>query len=121
MKIQKSVTFNQEGATETLYRRLEQDMNKLFLALQSRLRFGDANDGAKGENISGEFQVLTTSATPNAENTIAHTVGSVPVGYLVMKRDKAAHVYLGTTAWTDTNVYLKSDVASVAVTIFLIK
>ena len=108
------------GRIEPLVRDFNNDLLTLFTALQRRISFGDGTDGYS-ENIDGEFQVITTNATPDTEDAIAHTLGSVPVGYLIVKQDKAGSIYTGTTSWTSTNIYLRSDVASVTATIFLLK
>lgn len=116
--------FSDEQAKDKLakyVRDMDFDIKQVFNALRSRLRFGGATDNAKGENISGEFQVFTSSATPDAENTIAHNLGSVPTGYLIFSQDKAASLYTSGTTWTSSNAYLKCNVASVTYTIFLLK
>lgn len=103
---------------------VDADLTSLFTAMQGRLRFGDGGDGDRGENIHGEFQNFTTSATPDAENTIAHTLGSVPIGYLILGQDKSGSLYQLSatgTAWTSSNIYLKCDVASVNFLVFLLK
>jgi len=97
------------------------DLTNLFLMANGNVRFGTGTDGDRGENIAGEFQVFTTSATPDAENTIAHTMKTAPIGYIVLNQDKAGSLYDSGTAWTSSSIYLKSDVASVAFTVFLIK
>jgi hypothetical protein len=105
-------------------RDLDDDIKNLSLLTQGRVSFGIGTDGFRGENISGEFQEFTTSATPDAENTIGHTVGSIPIGYIIMHQDKAGSLYQSPTTgtnWTATNVYLKSDVASVTFNVFLVK
>jgi len=60
------------------------------------------------------YLTLTTDATPDTEFSIAHGLGYAPNGYLAVKSDKAANVYDGTTANTDELLYLRCDVASVA-------
>lgn len=85
------------------------------------MRFGDGATGTQGENISGEFATFTTSATPNAESIIAHGIGAVPVGYIVLNKNKAGDLYSGSTAWTTTAVSFKCSVASVTFKVFLIK
>lgn len=100
---------------------VDTDLNSLFLAMQGRIRFGDGGDGDRGENIHGQFQVYTSNGSANTEDTIAHTLGSVPIGYIVLKQDKASNVYLGSTAWTSSNIYLKQTGTSVSTTIFLLK
>lgn len=99
---------------------LDADVINLFILSQGRVRFGTPTDGYRGENISGEFQVVTTGLA-DAEKTVSHTLGSIPIGYLVLKQDKAGSLYAGSTAWTSSNIYLKCSVATVTFTLFLLK
>jgi hypothetical protein len=125
MRVAKTSQFikgNQER--ETYLVELDKDIESLHTALQGRIRFGGGIDGERGENLSGEWQVFTTSATPDAENTIAHTLGSVPVGYIICGQDKAGSLYQLSdtgTAWTGSNIYLKCSVASITFKVFLLK
>ena len=52
--------------------------------------------------------------TANTEMTIAHGLDAQPRGYFITRRNAAASVYLGTTAWDSTTAYLKSDTANAA-------
>lgn len=100
------------------------DLKTIFLALNGRIRLGAATDGTNGENVAGQFQQFTSHATPDTEFAVAHTLGSVPVGYLLLWQSKAGQFYQGPstgTAWTATNIYLKNTVASVTASIFLVK
>jgi hypothetical protein len=116
----KTAKISNKMDTDGYKKDLDADITNLFLALQGRVRFGDGVNGARGENISGEFITFTTS-TANTEVTVPHTIGAVPVGRIVLAQDKAGALYSGTTAWTDTAVYVKCDVASVTFKIFLLK
>lgn len=71
------------------------------------------------ENFDSRSLSFSSSGTPNAENTVAHTLGRIPTGFIVTSIDKSANVYLGGTAWTSTNVYLKVDIATVAVKVIV--
>lgn len=71
------------------------------------------------ENMDCRLTTFTSSATPDAENTVAHVLGKIPVGYIVYGLDKAAIVYTGVTAWSKSSIYLKVNVASVAVKIIV--
>lgn len=71
------------------------------------------------DNVDCRRLTFTSSATPDAENTVAHTLGKIPTGYIVYSQNKAASIYLGSTTWTLTNIYLKVNVASVAVKIIV--
>ena len=100
---------------------IDSDLKNLFLAVQGRIRFGTGTDGERGENIHGRFQTLTTSATPDAENTLAHGLGSVPIGYIIINQDKAGSLYDSGTSWTSTSIFLKCNIASVTFNIFILK
>ena len=99
---------------------LDADIANLFLFTQSRVAFGSGNTGAKGENIAGEFRTITTAGA-NTEVVVPHTLGVIPVGRIVLRQDKAGSLYDSTTAWTTTNIYIKSDVATVTFKLFLVK
>lgn len=101
-------------------RRLEQDLSQLFLFAQGRVRFGSASDADRGENISGEFKVVTT-ASADTEFSVNHNLGAVPIGYLIAKINKGGVVYDSGTAWTDSKIYLKCSAASATITLFLLK
>lgn len=68
------------------------------------------------DNFNAQILSHTSNAVADTEDTIAHTLQRVPVGYLVFYQDKAGQLYQGPstgTAWTSSNFYLKCTVASV--------
>ncbi len=97
------------------------DLTNLFLWSHGRVRFGTGVDGDRGENIDGEFQVFTSNASPDTTDTITHTLGAVPIGFIVINLDKGAVVYDAGVAWTSTDISLKTTIASTLVTVFLLK
>lgn len=118
------LVMNEKRPLQEQIRILQVQVNKLYTMLQGRVSFGTGVDGINGQNVSGQFQQFTTSGTPDAENTIAHTVGSIPLGCLVLWQDKAGSLYQGPstgTAWTSTEIYLKCSVATVTFLVFLVK
>lgn len=72
------------------------------------------------DNLDCDVIEFTSNAVAGTEDTIAHSLGKVPHHYIVTSVDKAAVIYRGTTAFTSTNVYLKSSVATTAVKIILL-
>lgn len=78
----------------------------------------------RGLNVADNFDAsevsFTSNITPDTEDTVAHTLGRVPTYFIVGSLDKAAIVYKGTTAFTKTNIYLKTNVASTAVKLILL-
>ncbi len=95
------------------------DITNLRLAINGNLRFGDVNSGQNGENIDGQWLTFT-SGTANVFNSLTHTVGVAPIGYIVTKLDKAAVIYASGTSWTGTTVYLASNVQNTTATVFLL-
>lgn len=94
-----------------LERSLDKQFEKIGEILNKGLRFAD--------NFDAYIGALTTNATPGVETAIAHGLKRVPSGFLVIQKDKAAHIYNGSTAWTADNIYVRSDVASVTATLII--
>lgn len=103
---------------------LKVNLDKIFTATQGRIRFGDGVDGNRGENLAGVFQTFTSDATPDTEFSVAHGLGSVPIGRIIIWQDKAGNLYQSPTtgtAWDSTDAYFKCDVASVTFNVFFLK
>jgi len=78
------------------------------------------NGGAKfSDNFNCQLVTVTTDAIPDTEGAVSHTLKRVPTGYLVYGRDKSGVIYDGSTAWTTTAIYLRSNVASVTANIII--
>lgn len=124
MRVANTLVLNEKRPLQLQIRDLQTQIDKLFTVLQGRVNFGTGVDGVDGQNIAGQFQQFTSSATPDAENTISHTVGSIPTGYIILWQDKAGSLYQSPTVgsdWTSTDIYLKCSVASVTFLIFIVK
>lgn len=106
---------------------IDKDLITLFQALQGRIRFGSGTSGTSGENIGGTWIKFLTSNTSGNEVQVAHKLGTVPLGYLVVTQDKAGSVYaepggLGiNTAWTSGTSYFKSNVTNANFLVFLLE
>lgn len=122
-KISNTVGFRPDDP-ERHIKTVDGDLVNLFLLSQGRVRFGDGGDNTNGENIAGQFQQFTSDASANTEFNVAHTVGSIPVGAIVLWQDKAGDLYQGPTTgtnWTVTQVSFKSSGSSVEYKVFLVK
>ena len=94
---------------------VDKTLDRLFQIIYEFL-----NNGLKIEdNSSVSIVTLTTSGTPDTETAIAHTLKRTPIGYFVVSKDKAGIIYDGSTSWTSTNIYLRSDVASVTTKVII--
>lgn len=65
------------------------------------------------------FAEVTSHATPDTEYSIEHSLRTIPLGFIVIKQDKAAVTYQGATAWDTEKIYLKTNVASVAIRVLI--
>ena len=67
------------------------------------------------DNVDTAFISFTSSATPDAENTVPHNLKKIPTGFIVYDINKGAVVYKGSTTWTITNIFLKVNTATTIV------
>lgn len=121
MIIAKQTSMSSRENVRELDKFINKDLRNLFLLAQGRIRFGTGTDGDRGENISGEWQVVSDTGVADTEFAVSHNLGAVPIGYLVMKISNGGVIYDSGTAWTSSVIYLKSSAANSAVTLFLIK
>lgn len=100
------------------------DFNTVITCLQGRVRFGPGTSGNRGENIQGQFLQITTNGTKDTESTFTHTLGSIPIGYIVLWQNIAGSIYQGPTtgtAWTNTTLSLKGSANSITALLFLLQ
>lgn len=93
--------------------KVEQDilrsLTDVFASIESIL-----NSGIKfQDNVDCKLKSVASHGTPGTEFSLAHTLGKVPVGYIVYGQSAAGSIFDGTTANTATTIYFKSDVATV--------
>lgn len=101
--------------TNDFEKRLEQEL------LTYTLKLADVvNNGLKfSDNFDANILDVSDSGTANTEFTVAHTLKRVPTGYIVININKAGTVYAGSTSWTDTDIYLKCNVANCTIKILV--
>ena len=90
---------------------LDRIFDEILTILNKGLLFSD--------NFDAYIGTLTTDATPGTETAIAHGLKRTPSGYLVISRDKNGVIYNGATAWDATNIYVRSNVASVTIKVII--
>ena len=96
-------------------RRLQEALQSFFRQLIDLL-----NQGLRfSANHDAQLQSYTTNATPDTEDSIAHTLKRVPDGVILVKSNKTVSLYDGPTAWTATTVYLRANVASATVKVLI--
>ncbi len=122
MKLVNAISLTSKEDPKKLISILSTQITKLYDAMHGRIRFGTGVDGARGENIAGEFQVIADTGAANTQFVVAHTLNVAPVGFLVVKINKGGVVYYDDGAtWDEDNIDLKCTVANATVTIFILK
>ena len=95
---------------------LERSLDILVSALREILNKGISID----DNLDAFRTTITTSATPGVETAIAHGLKRRPIGCLVLEKDKAGQIFLGTSGKDAERYYVQSDVASVTATLLIL-
>lgn len=124
MRVTNTLVLNEAKSLREQVRDLQVALRTIYTLAHGRISFGTGVDGDKGQNIEGEWQEFTVSAGADTEFNLAHTLGSIPLGYIVVAQDKAGQLYQMDdtgTAWTASQISLKSTVDAVTYLIFLIK
>lgn len=100
-----------EQHEEDLYNSLREFIDDVTKILNRGILFSD--------NMDVDIVSYTSNATPDTSDTVSHSLGKVPTGFIVVNIDKSAIVYDAGTSWTSSNIYLKCDTASTAVKIIV--
>ena len=87
------------------------DLTNLVLAINGNITFQD--------NMAGVFITFTTT-TANVGNVINHTLGSIPIGWIVTKINVGGVIYLTGTGPTSTTITLSCSASNATATVFLI-
>ena len=124
MKVAKQSNFlrlKEVNDFEKYIKALDSDLFSLFTALQGRIRLGSATNLGLGENLSGQYLLLTSPTTSGFQFSSTHYLSTTPQGWVVLSQDQAGSIYAGSTANNATTVYFRSSATSTNYTIFLIK
>ena len=80
---------------------------------------GGLGSGRRCLNMDAVWVQYVSNATAGTEDTVAHNLGRIPLGFWMGIPDVPAVVYRGPTAWTSTNIFLRADQASATVNLLL--
>lgn len=113
MLIRRPVTHNIQ---DTSHRNFIEDLYKLING--RNISFG-RNVNSGDQNIEGRMVEIANTGAANTQFTVNHNLGYVPSFYDVKYMSLATNIYDGGTAWTDTQIFLKSSTANVRIRIFI--
>lgn len=102
------------------------DINNVISIIRQHARvmggnisYGNVTNDNTAQNINGVWATGTTPSTPGSAFTVSHVLGRVPVGFHVVRINSAGIIYDSGTAWTSTEIFLKSNAASATFTLFI--
>lgn len=104
---------------EGYIRMVDNDLVNIFNFAKGRIRLGEAADGSRGENISGEYQIFTSGAA-GTTTIVTHTLGANPTGFIVTDKSGFGDVYMATTS-NAVITFATLATASTSYTVFLFK
>ena len=80
------------------------------------ISYGGGNSGYRAGNLDAQYIDVFTPSVADTEFTVPHGLGRKPIGYDVVRRDKAAVVYDSSGgSWGSDAIYLKCNVASTTI------
>lgn len=87
----------------------------LISKINGNISLGTGDSSTRAGNIDAQYiDVYTPGA--DTEFAVPHGLGRKPIGYDVVRKDKAAHVYDSSGgSWGNNIMYLKCDVANVTI------
>ena len=95
-------------------RKLDVDLIRILTEREDNLKSILSRGLSFQDNFDAVLLDYTSNGSPDTEDAVAHLLGRVPVGRIVYRQDKAGSLYDSGTAFTASNIYLQSDVATVA-------
>lgn len=104
----------------------EKVLKDVYKALRGNISYGgqgtNASDPTLGlvtDNIDGNFGITSDSGAADTEFAVTHNLNRVPIGFHVVRQNKAGSFYDSGTAWTTTQIFLKCSAANAAATFFI--
>lgn len=113
LKLEEGGLSDQQAVT------LVSTVRDLIAKVNGMVSFGSALTGHRGNLDVAHTDVITPSVA-NTEFPVVHTLGRVPVGAVLVRRDKVVNIYDSSVgSWTETMIFLKADAASATIKVLL--
>jgi len=94
------------------------ELNRIKTVVNGQLQFGTLSGSDK--NMDG-VMILHTFKMANVEESVTHALGSVPIGYLVLRNGNGGVIYDGTSTTTTNVIFLKSTTGNNTVLMFILR
>lgn len=102
--------------TEKLALAITDKMGQLIDKFNNGLSLGTGESGYQAGNLDAQFIDVLMPGVADTEIAIPHGLSRVPIGFLVVNKDRACNIYNSSLgSWSNTIMYLKSNVASATI------
>ncbi len=109
-KIDQNIDVGRVSTWEDLRRFVGHILTQVQNIINGQLEFGI---NIKSNLVQANFPLA------NQDLAIQHGLRQIPKGYFLTGSNVATNIYDGSTAWTETNIYLRSSViANTKITVF---
>jgi hypothetical protein len=110
------IVLHQGKLSESAVGLISDTLRGIIKKLNGEVSLGSGTTGRRAGNLSAQYIDHITPSVVDTEFVLPHGLGRTPVGYAVVRRDRAGTVYDSSIgSWNDTLLYLKADVASMTI------
>ncbi len=113
MKIEKGFILQEVKPYE-----INLELGRIKDVVNGHLQFGQTNGADR--NIDGKM-VSHTFAVANVEESVEHNLGTIPIGYLVLRNGNGGVIFDGITRTSKTEIFLRSTTANNTVLLFILR
>jgi hypothetical protein len=115
------ITLDKDGRISSAQAKSLLDVFRgIINAINGHLSLGNGITGHRAGNIDAQYIDFLCPAVANTEFIVPHGLGRVPVGYMIVREDRAANVYDSSVgSWSPTLAYFKCNVASTSIRILM--
>lgn len=110
------ITLDEGKLSGTTATYLSSALRGIIAKFNGGISLGNGDSGYRAGNLDAQYIDVFTPSVADTEFTVPHGLGRKPIGYDVVRRDKAAIVYDSSGgSWSDTLLFLKCNAASATI------
>jgi len=100
----------------------ERVQDRVHEILDGNIDLGSINGFTGGTESPGNINakhVQVVSGLANVDFAVVHNLNRIPTGFAVVNKDQQADVWRGLTPWNTNSIFLRSNAATVTMTLLI--